>query len=72
MTPPESAEAGFTLVEMLVSLAILAVVAVLIAQALGGNSRALAAIERRTSQGEEVVWAQGELRELVEALVPHA
>ncbi len=67
-----SDDAGFTLVEMLVSLGVLAVVAVLVAQAFGGGGRALSTLETRTAQGEEVAWAQGELRQLVEALVPHA
>ena len=70
--PLPRGDAGFTLVEMLVSLGILAIVAVLLTQAFSSNGRALTILEAHTSQGEEVAWAQGELRQLVEALVPHA
>ncbi len=72
LSPQPGRDAGFTLIEMLVSLGVLAMVAVLIAQALSRNGRALLTLETRTAQGEEVAWAQSELRQLVEALVPHA
>ena len=66
-------DGGFTLVELLVSLAILALVAGLITQSFGAHRHALSTIERHIEAGEEVAWAQGEIRQDVEQLLarPH-
>ncbi|WP_174300549.1 prepilin-type N-terminal cleavage/methylation domain-containing protein [Caulobacter sp. S45] len=62
------ADVGFTLVEMLVSLALLGMAAVLVGQGLGSDHAALGRIERRTQGGEAVAAAQTLLRERLQHL----
>lgn len=60
------AEAGFTLPEMLVSLALLALIAVLVAQAARTQATALGRIERHASHGDEVSLAEEAIRDRIE------
>jgi len=63
-------EAGFTLIEMLVSLALLAMAAVLMLEGLGSGQRLWAGQTARTARGESVEAAQALLRVRIEKLRP--
>lgn len=63
-------DAGFTLVELLVSVAILAMMATLLGQGLATGRRAWDRIEARTTAGEGVAAAQASLRGLIISLYP--
>jgi len=65
-----SPDAGFTLVEMLVSLTLLAMAATMMATGFAAGHRLWASAERRTQDGESVEAAQTLLREGIERLRP--
>jgi prepilin-type N-terminal cleavage/methylation domain-containing protein len=66
------ADAGFTLVELLVSMALLGMAAVLVAQGFAMDRHALGRIEGLTTSGEEVAAAQNLIRDRVERMFPQA
>ena len=68
MIGPLRHEAGFTLVELLVSLALLSMAAVLIVQSFSVDRGALLRLQARTSTGEEIEAAQDLIRSRVEHL----
>lgn len=63
-------DAGFTLVEMLVSLALLGLAAVLMLEGLGSGQRLWAGEAARTVRGETIEAAQAALRARIEQLRP--
>ena len=63
-------EAGFTLVEMLVSLTLLAMAAALMLEGLGSGQRLWAGEAARTARGETIEAAQSLLRTRIEGLRP--
>jgi general secretion pathway protein J len=63
-------DAGFTLVEMLVSLSLLALAAVLMVEGLGSSQRLWAGEAARTARGETIEAAQTTLRARLERLRP--
>ena len=65
-----SGEAGFTLIEMLVSLSLLAMAAALMLEGLGSGQRLWAGETARLSRGESVEAAQNLLRARIEGLRP--
>lgn len=65
-------EAGFTLVEMLVSLALLAIAAVLIGRSFAIDRAALWRVQDRASSGERVEAAQNAIRSRLEHLFAEA
>ncbi len=65
-------DAGFTLVELLVSLALLGIAAVLIAQSFRLDRNALWRLQARASAGEEIAAAQNLIRSRVEHLFAQA
>ncbi|MBV9509539.1 MAG: prepilin-type N-terminal cleavage/methylation domain-containing protein [Caulobacteraceae bacterium] len=72
MIPRADREAGFTLVELLVSLALIGLAAVLIAQSFSFDHRALLSLQDRASTGEEVSAAQNLIRLKLINLAPQA
>ena len=62
------AEAGFTLVELLVSLALLSMAAVLVGQGFAADRGALGRMETRTASVESVAAAQDLIRDCIERL----
>ena len=73
MTPRENtAEAGFTLVELLVSLALLSMMALLIGAAVVPGRHAFLRIEAKSDDADAVVAAQNLLRDRVAHLLPVA
>ena len=71
MAPPGSRrDAGFTLVEMLVALTLLALAAGLMFEGLGSGQRLWAGEAARTARGESVEAAQAALRARIEQLRP--
>ncbi len=62
--------AGFTLVELLVSLAIMAMLSVLIVSGVGGGARVWERMDRTTAAGEAVEGAQAALRTRLERIFP--
>ncbi len=67
---PRSPDAGFTLVEMLVSLTLLALAAVLMLEGLGSGQRLWAGQAARTARGESIEAAEAILRTRIEGLRP--
>ena len=65
-----SRDAGFTLVEMLVSLTLLALAAVMMLEGLGAGQRLWSGEAARTARGESVEAAQAALRARIERLRP--
>lgn len=63
-----SKDAGFTLVELLVSLALLAIAAVLVGRSFQLDRSALLRLQTRTSAGEQVAAAQDLIRSRIEHL----
>lgn len=71
MVPPKKRrDGGFTLVEMLVSLALLGMAAVLMLEGLQSGQRLWAGEASRTARGETIEAAQGSLRAKLERLRP--
>ncbi len=70
--PPHGAwrEQGFTLVEMLASLAVLALLSLMILAGLGGRYTAFGRTERQTAEGETVEAVQSLLRDRLEHAWP--
>jgi general secretion pathway protein J len=68
--PAQRREAGFTLVEMLVSLALLGLAAALMVEGLGSAQRLWAGEATRTARGETIEAAQASLRARIERLRP--
>ncbi len=64
------AEAGFTLTELLVSLAILGMMAAMLQSGLVTGKRVWERVETRTSDSEQVAGAQMALREAIETIYP--
>lgn len=64
----DSREAGYTLIELLVTLAITGLLATLILAGLGTSGRALVRMDNQTSSLDSVVFAQQSLRRRVENL----
>ena len=67
---PGTGDAGFTLVEMLVSLTLLALAAVMMLEGLGSGQRLWAGETARIARGETVQAAQAMLRARIERLRP--
>ena len=65
---PVRSDAGFTLVELLVSMALLGMAAVLIAQGFAADRSALLRIDTLTTSGESVAAAQDLIRDRIEHL----
>lgn len=72
MTVDRSSEAGSTLVELLVSLAIMALFSLMLAAGLGGRVDAWTRMERQTAAGETVEAAQSILTDRIQRIWPAA
>lgn len=70
MTTVREADAGFTLVEMLVALALLALAATLMLEGVGSAQRLWSGEAARTRRGETVAAAQSILRARIEQMRP--
>lgn len=65
-----TSEAGFTLLELLVSLAILGLMAATLLSGLVTGRRVWERVETRTGESEEVAAAQNALRDMIETIYP--
>jgi general secretion pathway protein J len=70
MTPPQDRDAGFSLVESLASLVIVAMIGLMIFTGLGTGRRVWERIDTREAHGEAIDAAQSALRDRIEQIYP--